>query len=605
MLSKSRLTIAGLIAVLAIPALALGQARQAPPRTARVCAVCQSWAAQDRNLAHVLGLLDQAAVERADIVCLPQECVPSDGGPSAQAALATICAKAAARKMYVVANLREKDDDKLYLTSYLIGPDGRLVGKYRKSHRLPDEPLALGNELPVFDTRFGKVGLMIGTDHYWPEVPLVMALDGAELILTSLGVEPVPQGFPLETTLRVRAIDDHVTMAAAGYAGDLPYLCSNYPAYTGEPLGRARVIDRSGIVRADSGIHSGLAVAALDLGHGKDIYHLTFKEDRGLFRCLADRKVKPLVFRGAKRKIRVSIATVGFGHGPNPRPDSEFARILDEAGAGGPDVIVMSEFGLITDDENGKKTLALVADKARKYKSYVIIGGLRDKALPNAEGRRTSWAYLWDRGGNVVGKYRISQYGGSIELPVFKTDFGVIGIILCGDIYSQEISRALAIQGAELIVCPSQSWGASGQFNLWLQQARAIDNGVYMAAAHFPMSEISQRSYVIDPYGYPLAASQYWRDSVCSAEVDLDATPIWFAQSDKPGRAGHKGYLAGYYPQTIPEQKIDFRSVLLSGRRPELYQSIPTKTLAGRMPSGRCKEVSVRARKRKADKQRS
>ena len=84
---------------------------------------------------------------------------------------------------------------------------------------------------------------------------------------------------------------------------------------------------------------------------------------------------------------------------------------------------------------------------------------------------------------------------------MFKTDFGTIGIILCGDIYSQEISRALAVQGAEFIFCPSQSWGPSGTLNLWMQQARAIDNGVYMAAAHLPMSNVGQRSYVIDPCG--------------------------------------------------------------------------------------------------------
>lgn len=585
MRSKLALTIVGFVLALSLPSFAAEQTEKAPRRTARLGAVCQSWEAKDRSLPHVLSALDQAAADRADIVCLPQECVPTDGGAAAQAALAAIAGKAAAGKMYVVANLREKDGAGLYLTSYLIGPDGKLVGKHRKSHRLPDEPFALGNELPVFDTRFGKIGLMIGSDRLWPEVPLALALDGAELILTSLGVEPVPQSVPLDVTLRARAIDNHVTLVAAGYAGELPYLCSNYPGYTGEPLGRACVIDRSGIICADTGIRPGVAVTTIDLARPKDIYHLTFKEDRSLFRYLADPKIKPVVFRGAKRKIRVSIATVGFNHGPNPRPDSEFAKILDEAGERGSDVILMSEFGLITDNDNGLKTLALVAEKARKHKSYVIIGGLLDKALPNPDGSRTSWAYIWDRDGKVIGKYRISQYGGSIELPVFKTDFGVIGIILCGDIYSPEISRALAIQGAEIIFCPSQSWGASGQFNLWLQQTRAIDNGVYMAAAHFPMSDVSQRSYVIDPYGQILTASQYWRDSVCTAEVDLDAKPIWFAKSDAPGRAGQKGYLAGYYPKTMPEQKTDFRSVLLAGRRPELYRSIPEKTLAGRMPT--------------------
>ncbi len=122
-------------------------------------------------------------------------------------------------------------------------------------------------------------------------------------------------------------------------------------------------------------------------------------------------------------------------------------------------------------------------------------------------------------------------------------------------------------------------------FNLWIQQARAIDNGVTMAAAHFPMSDASQRSYVIDPYGYIQAASQYWCDSVCTAEVDLDAGRTWFARSDKPGTAGQKGYMAGYYPKTIPDKRTDFRAVLLAGRRPELYKAIPEKTLADRQIS--------------------
>jgi len=547
--------------------------------------VSQSWEAKDRNLAHVLETLDQAAAQGAEIVCLPQDCVPTDGGASAKAALDAIAKAATERKMYVAANLKEKDGSKLYSTSYLLSPDGKVIGKYRKSHRLPDEDIALGDALPVFDTPLGKIGLMIGTDRYWPEIPLVMALEGAELILVSSGVEPVPQAFPLEIIMRVRALDDHVTIVSSNYAGELPYLCSNHPTYTGEPLGRGFVVDRNGIILADTGIRPGVAVAQVDLTRRKDIYHLTFKEDRKLFHYLADPNLKPTVSKGSKRKIRVSIATVGFGHGPNPRPDSEFAKILDEAGSRGPDVILMTEFGLDTDNDYGKKTLALVAEKAKKHQSYVIIGGLRDPQIPYANGNRASWAYIWDRAGKVVGKYRISQYGDSIELPVFKTDFGVIGIILCGDIYSQEISRALAIQGAEIIFCPSQSWGPSGQFNLWMQQARAIDNGVWMAAAHLPMSEISQRSYVLDPYGYILAASRYWCDSVCTAEIDLDAGPIWFASSDSPGRAGQKGYLAGYYPKTIPDKRTDLRSVLLSGRRPELYKSIPEKTLANRIYS--------------------
>ena len=244
--------------------------------------------------------------------------------------------------MIVAANLKEKDGDKLYSTSYLIGADGKTIGKYRKSHRLPYEPIALGDELPVFDTPRGKVGLMIGSDCYWPEIPLVLALQGAELILWSHGPEPAPQGYPLDIIMRVRAFDNHVTLAVANYAGELPYLCSNVylrkglPIFAGEPLGRGCVVDRSGIVEADTGIKSGVAVAPIELAHGRDVYSLTFQENRGLFHYLVDPSLKPTVHCGQKRKIRVAIAQVGFDEGPNPDPNSVFFKTLDEAGRCGP-----------------------------------------------------------------------------------------------------------------------------------------------------------------------------------------------------------------------------------------------------------------------------
>ena len=126
--------------------------------------------------------------------------------------------------------------------------------------------------------------------------------------------------------------------------------------------------------------------------------------------------------------------------------------------------------------------------------------------------------------------------------------------------------RPVYAEDARSIVAEIDGWLPRAHAETIRQQARAIDNGVWIAAAHLPMSEISQRSYVLDPYGFVQAASRYWTDSVCIAEVDLDAGPTWFARSDKPGRAGQPGYLAGYYPRTVPERRDDLRSVLLAGR---------------------------------------
>ena len=238
-----------LFLVLAMVSVVFGQEESNPGKVTRVCAVCQSWDAKDRNLAHVLRMLDQAAA-RASRHRLPARRMCSHGRRlAAQAAIEAITKVAAAQSMMIAANLKEKDGDKVYSTSYLIGPDGKLIGKYRKSHRLPYESIALGDELPVFDTPLGKIGLMIGSDGYWPEVPMVLALQGAELVLWSDGPEPVPQGYPLDIIMRIRAFDNHVTLAVANYVGALPYLCSNWPTLT---LANRLDAAASWIVRASS-----------------------------------------------------------------------------------------------------------------------------------------------------------------------------------------------------------------------------------------------------------------------------------------------------------------------------------------------------------------
>ena len=147
------------------------------------------------DLGHTLEMIGQAADEHAQLfVCRRSVCRPMR--PAATAAFEAIRQAAAKAKVHVVANLRERADGKTFLTSYLIGPEGAVVGSYRKSHRLPDEPIALGDELPVFDTPYGELGLMIGTDLYWPEIPLVLALKGAELVLCSTGPSPCRSRLP-------------------------------------------------------------------------------------------------------------------------------------------------------------------------------------------------------------------------------------------------------------------------------------------------------------------------------------------------------------------------------------------------------------------------
>jgi predicted amidohydrolase len=173
------------------------------------------------NFKQFAELIDQAGAAKADVVCLPEgitvcgtklkyadvaEPIP---GPSTQ-----FLGECAARNhAYVVAGIYEREGKAVYNTAVLLGRDGKLVGKYRKVC-LPREEIdggiTPGIEYPVFDTDFGRVGMMICWDVSYPEVARELSARGAEMILM-----PIWGGN--ETLAKARAIENQVYVVASGY----------------------------------------------------------------------------------------------------------------------------------------------------------------------------------------------------------------------------------------------------------------------------------------------------------------------------------------------------------------------------------------------------
>lgn len=84
----------------------------------------------------------------------------------------------------IVSGFCEKEGDKLYNSAVLIGPQG-LIGLYRKLHLFLNEKniFERGNKgLPVFDTDWGKIGMLVCFDWMFPEAWRKLALNGAQLI---------------------------------------------------------------------------------------------------------------------------------------------------------------------------------------------------------------------------------------------------------------------------------------------------------------------------------------------------------------------------------------------------------------------------------------
>ncbi|MFZ5918500.1 MAG: carbon-nitrogen hydrolase family protein [Chloroflexota bacterium] len=118
----------------------------------------------------------------------------------------------------------------VYNSAALIGPDGQVIGVYRKTHLFPTERLSgggpsglrtgwstPGTEAPVFETALGTLGIIICYDGDFPELARVMAVKGAEVIARP---SALLRSFEIwEVTNKARAYDNHVYVAACNAVG--------------------------------------------------------------------------------------------------------------------------------------------------------------------------------------------------------------------------------------------------------------------------------------------------------------------------------------------------------------------------------------------------
>lgn len=166
-------------------------------------------------------LIAEAAAKKADLVVLPETLTYYGLGKSYVDVAEPIPGPSTdyfgelAKKhhFYIVAGLLERDKHLVYNVSVLLGPDGKIAGKYRKVTLPRGEiagGIAPGSEYPVFDTRFGKLGMMICYDGFFPEVARQLTNRGAEVIAWPVwGCNPL--------LAQARAVENHVYLVSSTY----------------------------------------------------------------------------------------------------------------------------------------------------------------------------------------------------------------------------------------------------------------------------------------------------------------------------------------------------------------------------------------------------
>jgi predicted amidohydrolase len=161
----------------------------------RVAAVSMNgWLGQpDRVLDNIAAWCGRAVAEKAELVLFPElvvhgHCTPNTStlaepvpdGPSVQ----RLIALARQHRLVLCAGLSEKERDVVYNTQVLVGPEG-YIGKQQKLHLSRDEVMYYqgGSTLQVFDIGKCQVGIAICYDNEFPELPRILALRGADVLL--------------------------------------------------------------------------------------------------------------------------------------------------------------------------------------------------------------------------------------------------------------------------------------------------------------------------------------------------------------------------------------------------------------------------------------
>jgi 5-aminopentanamidase len=227
-----------------------------------------------RNLAAGLARLEEAVAAGAELLVLPECAIPGYMFGGLEEAMpfaeeipgpSTEALEAAGHRLgaHVVCGLLERDGDLLHNAAVLVGPDG-LIGSYRKTH-LPflgvDRFTTPGDELQVFDTALGRIGLEICYDLRFPEVTRTLALRGAEIVAH-------PTNFPMAAKVQTelitvaRAAENRIYLLTANRVGKERW---------GEFCGWSQIVDPFGkrLAEADE-TQEVLLVAEIDVEKARD-----------------------------------------------------------------------------------------------------------------------------------------------------------------------------------------------------------------------------------------------------------------------------------------------------------------------------------------------
>ena len=540
---------------------------------------------EQRNLARMLERMGEAAAAGARLIVFPEA---SNNGyyfedradahhkatPIPGAFTDALGQRAKELNVWVVAGLFEQGNgDDVFNCAVLIGPNGELVGKYQKNFFIKADkrwfvPGQTG--FKTFDTPLGQLGFFVCADGRIPESARCIALEGADIL-----VNPTNWGAPDQYLYHVptRAVENRCWVIGATKPRrplDQAQEMLAYNRFTGcsfimNPRGEVLVQagpDEETIIYADI---EPAAARDKSIGDGNDLfadrrpelYSLLVEpyEKTPLSKVMGEAVVPDRMVR------QIAAIQVSAPGKPEEILEAAAAQAVEAQRNHGVDFAVLPEHFLFDPREIARdpqaaaqfsaKALERLSEVCASYKMWMLAHLIEDE-----KGHFYSTVYCLSPEG-VVGKYRATHLWGDErnwatpgnDLPVFKTPFGNVGVMIGYEGVIPEVARTLALRGADIIAWPT-SWRSPAEFQ-FIAHERAMENRIVLVAANRQDSSVAGPSILIQPAGYP--------QNTLASELPH----------------GRRGFVTRFAQLSSSRSKRETNNTdLLIHRRPELYRKL-------------------------------
>ena len=228
---------------------------------------------------------------------------------------------------------------------------------------------------------------------------------------------------------------------------------------------------------------------------------------------------------------------------------NKMSEYLEEASSKNVDIICFPEMcttGYSPDLIKGKyldlaeepdgETFKLLSEKAKKCQMYIAAPIVLKGEMP---GVLYKGLIMVGKDGALMGTYNKTHlwagerfwFRAGCDYPVFKTEFGNVGMMICYDGGFPEVSRILTLKGAELILCPSA-------FPIWDKDmwdiyfaSRALENGCFVAGINRVGTEGSCQMFgdnkIFNPRGKNLAEAPMYEEALLTCTIDLEEVAFY------------------------------------------------------------------------------